>query len=44
MITKRVAVYNPPSFGWITCPECEGRGTVRSIYEVDEADLEVEEG
>jgi hypothetical protein len=25
------------------CPECEGRGTVRSVYVVDEADLEVEE-
>jgi hypothetical protein len=34
----------PPSLRWITCPECEGRGTVRSVHEVDEGDLEVEEG
>jgi DnaJ-class molecular chaperone len=32
-----------PSLGWTTCPECEGTGKVRSVYEVDEADLEVEE-
>ena len=33
----------PPSFGWTTCPECGGTGRVRSVHEVDEADLEVEE-
>jgi DnaJ-class molecular chaperone len=32
-----------PSLRWITCPECEGTGTVRSVHEVDEADLEVME-
>jgi hypothetical protein len=25
----------------VLCPECEGTGTIRSVYEVDEADLEV---
>jgi hypothetical protein len=29
--------------GGFPCPECEGTGTVRSVYEVDEADLEVKE-
>ena len=33
----------PPSLEWTTCPECEGTGKVRSVYEVNEADLEVEE-
>jgi DnaJ-class molecular chaperone len=32
-----------PPLRWIPCPECGGTGTVHSVYEVDEADLEVEE-
>jgi DnaJ-class molecular chaperone len=32
-----------PPLRWVPCPGCEGTGTVRSVYEVDEADLEVEE-
>ena len=33
----------PPSLEWTTCPECGGTGTVHSVYEVNEADLKVEE-
>ena len=32
-----------PPLRWIPCPECGGTGTVRSVHEVDEADLEVKE-
>jgi DnaJ-class molecular chaperone len=32
-----------PPLRWIPCPECGGTGTVHSVYEVDEADLEVKE-
>jgi DnaJ-class molecular chaperone len=30
-----------PPLRWITSPECGGTGTVHSVYEVDETDLEV---
>jgi DnaJ-class molecular chaperone len=33
----------PPSLRRIPCPDCGGTGTVHSVYEVDEADLEVKE-
>jgi DnaJ-class molecular chaperone len=32
-----------PPLRWIPCPECGGTGTVHSVHEVDEADLEVKE-
>ncbi len=32
-----------PPLRWVSCPECEGTGTVYNVYEVEEADLEVKE-